>query len=138
MSLEPEEKTAGRLFRDAEQSLLDELNAAHPPTYVVPHLLALYRHRCPARDMRSTSLELREVYRASAQIAVETDDGVHTAVWYARWWPGRMSQVDTWIVQAGRFGFIYRDGRCRGCTQTARSATGRLVDGWDRPPIARS
>ena len=138
MSLEPEEKAAGRLFRDTEQALLDALNAAQPPTYVVPYVIALYRHRCPARESRSTSLELREVYHASEKIAVETDDGAHTAHWYAAWWPGRAAQVDTWLVQAGRFGFVYRDGRCRGCAQTARSATGRLVDGWDRPPITRS
>ncbi len=138
MSLEPEEKAAGRLFRDAEQLLLDAVNATDPPTYVVPVVIALFRHRCPARRMRSTSLELKEVYRASAKIVVESDEGVHTAFWFTDWWPGRAALVDTWMVQAARFGFVYRDGRCRGCAQTARSVTGRLVDGWERPPIARS
>lgn len=135
MSLEPEEKVAGRLFRVQQQQFLDDVNADEPPTHWVPHVLALLRHRCPARDGRSTALELREVYIASDKIVVESDGGVHTALWWSAWWPGRASVVDTWIVQAGRFGFLYRDGRCRSCQQTARSQTGRLVDGWDRPPL---
>lgn len=110
MGLTETEKNVGRRFRtDAETQLL-VLNEADPATYEVPFFLGLFRHICSARSQRSVAIELKEQYLISP-IYVDED------------------------VPAGRFGYIYREGRCRACGQTARSGVGRLVDGWERPPI---
>lgn len=108
MGLSDAEKAAGRLFQTESEAILSRLNAASPPTYVVPFFLGLYRHLCAGRQDRSAGLELKELYRLSP---IYQD------------------------VPAGRFGYLYREGRCRACGQTARSEVGRLVDGWQRPPI---
>lgn len=132
--LEPEEKVAGRLFRDSAQLDLDQLNAATPARYPVPSFLAVYRHICPGRQELSTALELREVWVPSPRIVVETPlGGTPRAVLYELWRP--TDDVDLWHMPAGRFGFIYREGKCRSCQRTARSEKGRFVDGWERPPI---
>lgn len=109
--LTAEEKTAGRTFRDFRVRLLDQHNADNPPTHVVPDFIALFRHLCSARHGRSTAMELKEIYVPSP---IYPEHG----------------------VEAGRFGFIYREGRCRGCGQSARSGEGRIVDGRQRPPIS--
>ncbi len=111
MTLTAEEKTAGHAFRLAQRERLGAINAADPPSFLVPPYIALYRHLCPARRMRSTALELKEIYVASP---IYPEHG----------------------VESGRFGYIWREGRCRGCGQSARSDVGRLVDGWQRPPIS--
>lgn len=105
------EKAAGRVFRDNVQARLDALNSMDPPTYNALTFIAVFRHLCPARDLRSSALELKEIYVASP---IYPEHG----------------------VPPGRFGFIYRQGRCRGCGHTARSESGRLVDGQQRPPIS--
>lgn len=110
MGLTEPEKIAGRRFRDDCTAWLREFNRVNPPTYDVPHFLGLYRHLCAGRNNRSTAMELKEQYIPSP---IYPDEG----------------------SPAGRFGFIWREGRCRACGQTARSGEGRLVDGWERPPI---
>lgn len=110
MSLTAIEKQAGRLFRDQAQAKLSARCNTEPPTFTVPHFLAVYRHLCPRRQQVSTALELREQYELSPPYP----------------------DLD---VPAGRFGFLYREGKCRFCGLTARSKAGRLVDGWQRPPI---
>lgn len=110
MGLTQIEKKAGHLFlADAEATLL-ALNETDPPTYVAAYFLGLFRHICSARKNRSMAMELKERYLVSP---IYPSEG----------------------VPAGRFGFIYREGCCKACGQTARSAKGRLVDGWERPPI---
>lgn len=106
-----EERTVGHQFRDRRQLELDLLNEHSPPDWVMPVFLASFRHLCPARNNRSTALELKEIYEISPIYPVHG-------------------------VAAGRFAWIYRQGRCRGCGRTARSSQGRLVDGFDRPPIS--
>lgn len=134
MSLEPEEKVAGRLFRGRAQADLDDYRAAVKPELDVPVWIASYRHLCTARSSNSTALELREVYVTSSRIVVETDDdGVHRATFFDEWTVNR--DHDQWIVPAGRFGFIYRNGHCTACDQRAVSPRGLLVDAWERPPI---
>ncbi len=108
MALTPQEKAVGRVFRDQCADELHRSFDTDPPDYTVPDVLALFRHLCSARGLKSTALELREIYVSSP-----ASDG----------------------VPHGRFGFIYRAGRCRWCGQTARSRTFRLVDRWDRPPL---
>lgn len=110
MSLTEQDKTAARLFRDQAQADLIATFEADPPTYTVPTFIALYRHLCASRGHKSVALELKEIYVVSP---IYPEHG----------------------VPAGRFAFLYRQGRCRGCGQTARSRKGRLVDGWKRPPI---
>ncbi len=110
MTLTTAERSAGRIFRDHRQQQLTSLNDKSPPDYRVPTQIALYRHLCAARQMRSTALELKEIYVPSP---IYPEHG----------------------VAAGRFGFTYREGRCRGCGQVARSGEGRLVDGPKRPPL---
>lgn len=111
MTLSTAEKSAGRTFRDTQQLLLDGNNHRSPPTFAIPQVIANLRHLCPARNGRSTTLECKEIYIASP---IYPEHG----------------------VEAGRFAFLYREGRCRGCGQTARSGTGRLVDGRHRPPLS--
>jgi hypothetical protein len=108
--LTAEEKAAAREFLSHVKRELDDLQRDDPPTYVVPNFLAVYRHLCPGRDGRSSALETKEIYRLSP---IYPERG----------------------VPAGRFGFIYRQGRCRGCGHTARSGAGWLVDALVRPPI---
>jgi hypothetical protein len=138
--LTKQEKVAGRAFRETQQRALRERCEADPPTYVVPHFLAIFRHLCERRDNVSTALELREVYIASP--AYDVYDLADDA-WYA--FPAdaitrtAISAHDhdpqhSVHVPAGRFGFLYRDGRCRRCGRTARSDRGRLVTS-DRPPL---
>lgn len=104
------EKACGRRFRDDAAARLLALNETDPPTFVVPHFLGLFRHACPAQNERSIAIELKE-----------------------RWLPSPIFQDEN--VPAGRFGYIYREGRCRACGQSARSEVGRLVDSRERPPI---
>lgn len=135
MALEPEEKAAGRLFKSIAQAELDRTFVTDPPYYPVPTVIAVYRHACPCRDERSSALELREQYRPSPALVVETEHGEHTAYLRSSWHVGRAREVDTWQIPEGRFGFIYREGRCRLCDRSARSRVGRLVDAWERPPV---
>jgi hypothetical protein len=46
------EKVAARHFRDHAQAELERRLAAEPPTFRVPHFLAVYRHDCPAPSPR--------------------------------------------------------------------------------------
>lgn len=136
MPLTPAEKAAGRRFRDDAQAALLSQSAGHAPTYTVPHFLGLYRHLCPRREGRSTALDLRERYATSPAYDVYIADGQALAVAESEGPPPVWATGATHTqVPAGRFGFIYRQGTCRGCGQTARSNEGRLVDGWERPPI---
>lgn len=110
MGLTPLEKQAGRLFYADCERQLASINDIDPPTYDVPVFLSVYRHLCHGRGNRSTGLELKERY------------------WESMTYP-------QFGVPAGRFGFLFREGRCRGCAESARSRTGRIVDAWTRPPL---
>lgn len=133
------EKAAGRAFRDCAQAALGKAFRTDPPTYEAPHFLGVYRHRCPARAGRSSALGLTEAYlRSPAYEVLGTNGQPWIAVEADRpLVPDGPPEEVIGRVPAGRFGFIYREGRCRGCGQTARSKAGRLVDGWERPPIHR-
>jgi len=107
--LSTEEKAVGRVFRDAAQAELVQSFEIDPPDHTVPVVISVYRHACPRRQGRSTALELKEIYLYSPAGG---------------------------DVPAGRFGFLYKQGRCRYCGASARSRLGRLVDGYDRPPLS--
>lgn len=110
MGLTESEKMAGRAFRDERQAVLVELNRLDPPVFCVPVFIGIYRHLCVARENRSTAIELFERYFLSPK-------------------------YPEFGVPEERFGFLYREGECRGCGQVARSDTGRLVDALVRPPV---
>lgn len=106
--LTPEEKAAGVVFRDEQQARLLASFETDPPTFTVLPWHKNYRHECSARNDVSTALELHEMYVLSSASG---------------------------DIPAGRFGFIYKEGICRGCKSTARSRAGRIVDAYDRPPL---
>ena len=110
MGLTQAEKKVGRQFRNTQEARLLTLNNLKPPDYVVPSFLAIFRHLCPARNNRSTAMELKERYVTSPQ------------------YPGES-------IPEGRFGYLYREGQCSNCGRTARSGVGRLVDAQERPPL---
>lgn len=110
MALTDAEKQAGKAFRAVCEDTLADLNQADPPDYVVPFFLAVLRHICSAKKGRSIAIECKERYLISP---IYESEG----------------------VPAGRFGFVFREGFCRGCGHTARSRVGRVVDGWERPPV---
>lgn len=136
MPLTPHEKAAGRQFRDEQNLALDDINRLDPPSFTVPDVLAVIRHQCTARKGRSTSLVLKEVYVLSPAYDVFGTDGglivlVADEAIPAQW----MVDSRTYSrVPAGRFGYVYRCGTCRGCGKTARTSS-RIVDGWARPPL---
>ena len=129
--LRPEQKAAGRLFRDIEQALLLSSHETDPPTFAPPNFLAVYRHNCAGRNGRSTELALEEQYITSPEIVAWLDDGV----WLAAKTGVIKGEPEGTIVEEGFFAFIYRAGRCRSCGCTARSRAGRLVVTRQRPPI---
>jgi hypothetical protein len=134
LALTVAEKIAGRAFVAAAQAELTKSLADDPPIYTVPHFLALYRHACQKRNNRSTALELTEVYVQSPAYDVVPERNLAVPCDEPSLPVSTLGQAFVY-VPAGRFGFLYRAGRCRGCGHTARSTVGRLVDGWERPPV---
>lgn len=137
MPLTPDEKAHGRLFRDTAQAALTNRNRIDPPDYKPPNFLGLYRHNCTAQpNNRSVAIQLKEVYLfSSAPIAPQAaEDLMDTSVPEA----GTVG----WGGQSDVFGFIIKEGVCKGCGKVARSPAGRLVDARGRPPkdgkVARS
>lgn len=132
--LEPEERCAGRLFRQLAGAELTRLFAAVKPTYTVPPVIAVYRHPCAGKHGLSCAMQLKEEWVPSPVMVVErADDGTLTAFVKDDWVVNL--NVDTWTVPQGRFGFIYRQGRCRMCGVAAMSKYGRIVDAYERPPL---
>lgn len=137
--LTPTEKIAGRAFRARAQDALTATHQTNPPTHVVPNLLANFRHLCPKRHNISTAMELKEVYVFSPAYLVQGETAQEIAVndLPAELSGQSMEHTLFTVVSARRFGFIYKEGACRGCGQTARSDIGRIVDARERPPLAR-
>lgn len=109
--LTPQEKVLGRSFLGHAQEELTRSMESDPPTYRPPNFLGNFRHNCPERNHISTAIRLVEKYVLSPAAEV---DGVE--------------------IPEGRLGFIYKEGKCAKCGETARSPAGKLVDAWDRPP----
>jgi hypothetical protein len=114
VTLSDVERSAGRAFKTECLRQLHALMDSDPPTYRTLPLLAVIRHSCPRRANTSTAITLKEIYQHCPDMQVHVDGGV--------------------TVPAGRFGFLYKEGRCVHCRATVRSE-GRLVDGWHRPPL---
>lgn len=140
VKLSPEEKAAGRAFRETAQSyaelravtVREQAHSQKRPCTLVPNFLAQLRHECPRRGGRSTSLDLREVYVYSPAYHVWTGDDGKPVVSPE---PPEMPPArEVTLIQAGRFGFITREGKCR-CGHVAVSQAGRLVDARERAPL---
>jgi hypothetical protein len=129
-TLTSEEKVVGRAFRSAAQAALLAANDRDPTEFHPPNFVAIFRHQCPSKGGKSLAMQLKEVYVFSADPIPAADqqgftDEARGATYDPTDWPGGTD----------RFGFIYREGVCKGCSQRARSRAGRLVDAWDRPPL---
>lgn len=118
-ALTPEEKSAGKLFRDSCALLLAEVpSEARCSTFTV-----WYRHACRDDGQGSTwGMRLRQHYWTSPEYQVEGEWG--------KWKTAK--PVTT--IPAGRFAFIFRWGRCSRCGLMVRSGAGRFVIAADSPP----
>jgi hypothetical protein len=128
MPLSAREKQAGRLFRDASQAVLNGRNRADPPGVFVLPLWRVVRHECPAAGAASIGITLREHYELSPEFRVVGRD-LYPAV------PGLREAVPAKVVAAaGRFAFIWKEGKCSGaeCGLAVRTRTGRFVVTADR------
>ena len=121
---------AAKEFRRFQRAALA---ASDPPDMTVSVFARQVRHPCAKLDGRSVNLELREHYVLSPEYALygNADEG-----WTAR--PVNPEALDVAadhvVLSAGRFGFIFTQGRCQACGMTARSGDSRLVDPRIRPP----
>jgi hypothetical protein len=137
------EKQFARKFLEAAQIRLTVSMQEDPPTYSPPNFSAIFRHKCKARlHQESTALELKEIYVFSEDPIGLVEEPPQEPVWlgheaenveFVRQFPGH---VDFYNREVGLplFGFIYREGKCKGCGDTARSPAGRLVLQEERPP----
>jgi len=126
--LTPAELAAARLFRGQQRAALAKLD---PPDITVSVFVRQYRHNCSAQNGKSVALELREHYVRSplyrvCYCSVVAEQGPD--------FPHRDCDGSVIAAEAGRFAFIWTEGRCNACGTTARSSRGRLVDSAERPP----
>jgi hypothetical protein len=137
-ALTESEKEQGRIFRGAAAAALVRLNYDDPPDFKPLPVSGLFRHNCAGRKGVSTALRLYEVYMVSSTpIPAQAFHDVHQA--QALMGVAHPDVcVDGWLGDDGRFGFRYREGKCKGCNQAARSSTGIFVDVLDRPPLPTS
>lgn len=134
MPLSYVEKQAGREFRDARKAVLDARNAQDPPGVFVLPWWRVVRHECPAAGSASIGITLREVCEPSPEYLA----CYCSAIGLAR--PGFFPHADcdgsSVISAAGRFAFIWKEGKCSGaeCGLLARTRRGRFVIAADRLP----
>jgi hypothetical protein len=151
------EKVAGLEFRKEQMARLTRLNEEEPADTMPPVLLHHIRHVCPVLG-KSVSFEMREVYVPSPPFLVGLADGDGTLMAlemteeryaevaeFTEWTREIMGEelalrlsVVRGLIPSGRFGFIYREGRCADCKLSGRSRKARLVDAAERPPLGRS
>jgi hypothetical protein len=130
ISLSPEEKAAGRMFRALCQGGLDAQNQEDPPRGFALPYWRVVRHECADADSASIGITLREhslaspVYRVCYCGTVGTD-GVD--------FPHRDCDGSKVVAADGLFAFMWKEGRCAGCGRVVRSKAGRVVLAADRP-----
>jgi hypothetical protein len=120
VTLSPEEKRAGRKFRDDQVSLLKASHETNPPTFIAPSYIRIFRHSCPGNSGASTEIFLREVYNTNPDM-----------------YEDRIVGDPRLVLREGTLAFIYKEGKCKLCGATARSKTGRIVETSERPPLSR-
>ena len=134
MTLTPDEKTAGRLFKAASQAVLDKLNAESPPESIRLAMVfwRVVRHVCPEAGDASIGITLRERYAPSPEYrACYCSKIDRTDI--DRDFPHRDCDGSKVVARAGLFAWIWKEGRCSGCGLTARTKAGRFVIAADRP-----
>jgi hypothetical protein len=132
VALTPDEKQAGRLFRDVRQASLDQWNEADPPGLRALVYWRVVRHECPAARGGSIGITLREVYEASPEMHQCYCGKVGMT---GKNFPHRDCDGSKVISPAGQFAFIWKEGTCSGsgCGLVVRTSKGRFVLGTDRP-----
>lgn len=137
-TLTESEKEQGRIFRGAAAAALVRLNWDDPPDFQPLPVSGLFRHNCAGRKGVSTALRLYEVYMVSStSIPGQLPQFLHQAcILMGVEHPAE--SLEGWAGDDGRFGFRYKEGKCKGCNQAARSSTGIFVDVLDRPPLPTS
>lgn len=118
-ALDTETKAAGVLFRTAAQAMLDDLNAVEPVQHKAPPLLALFRHVCSHKNNTSVAIQLQERF-------IQSDVPLPEFGW----------TPEQALALGGLLAFIFKEGVCRRCGESARSVTGRVVLTAERPPTA--
>lgn len=136
------ELAAAQAFRAGQRFTLSVKNDNDPPGVTVSVFAGNIRHDCPARGGASVFLEMREHYVRSPEAVVHmADDRVYGVALVddgaGESWP-EAEGFEATVVPAGRFAFIWTQGRCAACSLVARSGTGRLVDTRLRPPSRRA
>ena len=117
---------AARAFRRFQRAALA---ASVPPGMTVSVFARQVRHPCAKLGGRSVNLEMHEHYVLSPQYLVWK-----TGAAVPEDWPEQADGPLEADIPAGRFGFIFTQGRCSACGMTARSGDSRLVDPRIRPP----
>lgn len=132
MTLTPQERLAGRWFRDQCQLALDKLNRLAPPGLPGQPLWALplwrvIRHDCIARLGASTGIALKERTWASPELWICYCGEIGPLV--PESFPHRDCDGGKVLSAGGRFAFVFKEGKCApvGCGLTARSRQGRVV-----------
>jgi hypothetical protein len=131
------ERSAGKWWRAQRDAELKRLNAEEPVNEHPPPVVRHIRHLCPGIAGRSVSFDYAEAYVTSPRIGVCYCSVIKPVPDELL---GKFPHEDCaggTLVPAGRFGYVYREGRCAGCGHTARSLTGRVVDGIERLPTGR-
>src|SRR5262249_11814592 len=131
------ERAAGRWWRDLQLTELAALNAARPPMQSPSPFIRHIRHLCPGNNGASISFDFAYTYVTSPRIGVCYCSVIKPVPDELL---GKFPHEDCAggeLVPAGRFAFVYREGRCALCDLTARSTTGRVVDARERLPTGR-
>jgi hypothetical protein len=109
--LSPEEKEAGRKFRERAVQLMELSFAEIGDAHVYPLYLNFVRHVCPKKKGRTWAVHLREYIVFSPEMAVRGT-----------------------VVEEATFGYVWRAGSCS-CGFTARSDIGRVILAANRTPL---
>lgn len=134
IELTPEEKRAGRWFRDtlAIPAMEKQLNR-YGDVVEVPPYLHFVRHECAAHPGHSTwAVELREWYVLSPPMLVFAQGRAPDVTWVVR--PVQSYDVTEATVPEGFFCWLWKGGSCS-CGYSVRSGGGRMVVSSERPPL---
>jgi hypothetical protein len=110
VSLTPDEKACGRLFRDFCQAAL--LNGITADAFCPPYIV-WYRHECKPGE-RSVQSGTRAMYLKQVYVL--------------------SSGCEAHGVPEGLFAYVYRFGQCPRCDFRVRSGTARFVIAAENPP----
>ena len=137
----PAELAAARAFRLRQLDWFGPVSDRRPVDVRVSVFIRCYRHDCAKQGGKSVFLELREHYARSPEMVVFFDERRPLSIAFVDDGAGpefaeqiRTEGIFNEVIPAGRFGFIWTEGKCSVCGLTARSSAGRLVDPAIRPP----